>query len=363
MDKTFQNEYAPTEVSHPGETLGGTLEALGMSQKELAARMGRPLKTINEIIHGKTWITPETALQLETVLRVPANFWLKRQSQYDEFLARKEQSEELAKHVSWLKNFPLKEMGAQFGFSLQKDSIEQVRQVLMFFGVASSAQWEEYWNAVTVNYRKSDAFASHAGAMAAWLRKGELDAQQIECEEFDAQKLKDVLEEIRSLTIRPPEIFQPGMKELCAAVGVAHVLTPELPKTRVCGATRWLNSKKALLQQSSRYKWNDQFWFTFFHEAGHLILHGRQDLIVEFPGGVRTKTEEEANRFAADCLIDPDDFAEFVEEQAFSEKSVKLFAKARGIAPAIVVGRLQHDKLIRFNQLNGLKEKFFWSFN
>jgi HTH-type transcriptional regulator/antitoxin HigA len=81
-----KNEYTPEEVSPPGETLAETLEAIGMTQAELARRTGRPLETINEIILGKTAITAETALQLERVLNVPAAFWNNREAQYREAL-------------------------------------------------------------------------------------------------------------------------------------------------------------------------------------------------------------------------------------------------------------------------------------
>ncbi|MBI5473661.1 MAG: HigA family addiction module antidote protein [Ignavibacteriae bacterium] len=360
MGKTFENEYAPTTVSHPGMTLKETLDALGMSQRELAKRMGRPLKTINEIVNGKTWITPETALQLETVLGVPANFWLKRQNQYDESLARKKQSQELVHHIAWAKSFPLKEMNTQFGLPLHKDKVEQARQLLMYFGVASPTQWQDYWNIAAVNYRKSIVFAAHTEALSAWLRQGEIQAQRIRCEDFDAKKLKTALGEIRFLSTQSPEVFQPRLRELCASCGVAHVLVPELPKTRVCGATRWLTTKKAVLQQSLRYKWSDQFWFTFFHEAAHLILHN-EDLILEIADGARDKKEEEANRFAMDTLIPPDDFNNFVASGDFTERGVKIFARRAGILPAIVVGRLQYERDLQFNQLNGLRQRFQWA--
>ena len=88
MANSLQNEYHPDSVSAPGETLAETLDALGISQTELAKRMDCPIKTINEIIQGKAAITTETALQLEQVLRLPASFWLKREQQYREALAR-----------------------------------------------------------------------------------------------------------------------------------------------------------------------------------------------------------------------------------------------------------------------------------
>jgi HTH-type transcriptional regulator / antitoxin HigA len=88
MTSTPQNEFYPDYASPPGDTLAETLETIGMSQAELARRMGRPVKTINEIIQAKVVITADTALQLEKVLHVPASFWLRREQHYRETLAR-----------------------------------------------------------------------------------------------------------------------------------------------------------------------------------------------------------------------------------------------------------------------------------
>jgi len=360
MRRIVENEYNPERVSHPGETLKETLASIGMSQKELAERMGRPIKTINEIVKGKTWIMPETALQLETVLGVPANFWMSRQNQHDESIARSEQTENLERYVDWLKLFPLKQMKSAFGLPLLDDKVEQVRQLLTFFGVASPKQWEDYWFTVSVSYRKSNVFKTQRESLSAWLRQGELEAQRIRCEEFDESMFRDALDEIRLLTRENIEAFEPTMKKLCAESGVAHILTQELPKTRICGATRWLGSKKAMIQQSLRYKTNDQFWFTFFHEAGHVLLHGKENLFVDLVNGSKGKLEAEANRFAGNFLIPRKQFNEFVSHQDFSRSSAKQFAKTIGIAPGIVVGRLQHDRIIAFSELNDLKARFGW---
>ncbi|TMC24004.1 MAG: HigA family addiction module antidote protein [Chloroflexi bacterium] len=88
MASILQNEYQPDFVSSPGETLLETLETIGMSQAELAKRMGHPVKTIHEILYKKSAITAEIAVQLEQVLHIPASFWLRREQQYRESLAR-----------------------------------------------------------------------------------------------------------------------------------------------------------------------------------------------------------------------------------------------------------------------------------
>src|SRR4051812_8301938 len=105
-----ENQYLPDEVSPPGETLLEVLEERGISQAELAERTGRPRKTINEIVKAKSAITPETALQLERVLGVPAHFWNSRESAYREFIARRDEHLRLEAQLYWVDRFPVREM-------------------------------------------------------------------------------------------------------------------------------------------------------------------------------------------------------------------------------------------------------------
>lgn len=70
--------FAPDYAVPPSQTLAESLAAAGMSQAELARLTGLSRRAVSGIIHGKASITPEMALRLETVFRVPAHFWTKR---------------------------------------------------------------------------------------------------------------------------------------------------------------------------------------------------------------------------------------------------------------------------------------------
>jgi Zn-dependent peptidase ImmA (M78 family) len=143
---------------------------------------------------------------------------------------------------------------------------------------------------------------------------------------------------------------------------VAVVFVPELPKTRVSGATQWLNKDKALIQLSLRHKTNDHLWFTFFHEAGHILLHGKKDVFVDTVTGNDGEKEDEANTFAGDFLLPKRSYKEFADRHfKFSPTVINQFADDIGIAPGIVAGRLQHDGLLRYDACNDLKEKYEWS--
>ena len=354
----FQPDYA----IHPGETLAETLEELGMSQAELAQRMGRPLQVINEIIQGKKAITAETALQLERATGVPANFWNSSQRNYEAAIARLEEERGLAPDSSWLTQFPLKAL-INLGWIPQSDSpSEQMRALLNFFGVAGIKEWQALWTAPEVAYRKSTAFEANPMASAAWLRQGERLAQQIRTEPYNQHLFVKALYEIRKLTEAEPEVFAPKAAELCRSAGIALVFIPELPATRAHGATRWLTPHKAILQLSLRGKTDDFLWFTFFHEAAHIVKHGKRDVFIEALNGTTDeetrRKEQEADTFASDFLIPKKALNEFRHQGKFTTQTIQRFAAQLSIAPGIIVGRLQHEKLLPFTHLNALKRRF-----
>ncbi len=357
---TIGTKYNPDFVSHPGSTLQDMLDMHGISQSELAERTGRPKKTINEIILGKAAITPETALQLELVLKVPAQFWLQRESRYREWLAKQSESTRLASELPKLQKIPVKEMIQYQWICKHKDPFEQLREVLQYFAVTSLDAVPKFQAAA---FRKTGTKDSDYWALAAWLRQGELKGNAIECEPYNPNSFLLALNEIRALTLCLPSVFVPKMKSLCARAGVAVTFVEDLPRTSVSGATRWLASSRPLIQLSLRHKTNDQVWFAFFHEAGHVLKeHAKREILIdESSYDSEDYREKEANEFACEMLIPSDELVKFCDKNDFTRQSVEKFAKRINIAPGIVVGRLQHDKLIEFSQLNALKEKYSWS--
>lgn len=361
MTDTLQNEYLPDYVTPPGETLLETLETIGMSQVKLAKRMGRPVKTINEIIQAKAAITAETALQLEQVLHVPASYWLNHEQGYRESLARLAERQHLHGWIDWLKEIPVRTMMRRGWIPTSTDKSQLVLDALMYFGVASPDAWRAIWEGNGVAYRKSTAFKSNFGAVAAWVRQGELEAQLIDCAPYNEKAFRDALTGIRALTVEPVSFFQKELVSLCASAGVAVVFVQELPHTGICGATQWLSPMKALIQLSLRYKTDDQLWFTFFHEAGHILLHGKRQIFLELEEKDREKEESQADAFASNTLIAPVQWQRFIQQDSYHSKAgIKEFAQKVGIAPGIVVGRLQHENLLPYDHCNDLKQHLKW---
>lgn len=362
MVKQLSYPYEPDFVSPPGDTILELLEERGMTQSELAQRMGRPVKTINEIIHGKAMLTPETALQLEKVLGTPARLWLALEHNYREHLARQAEDKALQVWQDWLDNFPIKEMQKREWLPLCQDKSELLFYLLRFFGLANPDSWEKVWSKNLVSYRKTDAYESSDYALSAWLRQGEIKAQSIFTAPYDKIAFRSLLNnEIRSLTRDETGSFDKQLVDMCANAGVAVVIVPQVPGARVSGAARWLSKDKALIQLSLRYKRDDQFWFSFFHEAGHILNHGKRDIFVHLEDAGHDGKEEDADHFAAETLIPNNKYGRFVRQHEWiSRESVCQFADEIGIAPGIVVGRLQYDQHIPHSHLNDLKVKYEW---
>ena len=356
-DRTFSDMPIP-----PGEVLEEELEARGMTQKELAARLDRPAQVINEIIKAKKAITPETAIGLEKALGIDAYFWTNLEGDYRMTLARNRDRDMLTANVGWLKDYPIREMIKRGWVQAVRGRPDKLRALLSFLGVAS-AEPRSYQQAVGFRITESALQKVSPGALAVWLRKGELDAQEAPTADYDENVFIEALSQIRRMTSQSPREFIPAMSTLCADAGVVLRMVQELPKSGANGATRWLTDRKALIQMSIRNKWADIFWFTFFHEACHLLKHRTQRRIVidGLDGDPDTEEiEAEANRFAGDFLIAPEQWSYFCDEHYFTEDPVREFAQSVGIAPFIVVGRLQKEKRIGYNQLTSLKERYRW---
>ncbi|MBC8490411.1 MAG: helix-turn-helix domain-containing protein [Bacteroidetes bacterium] len=369
-----ENQYKPDFVFPPGDTLLEILESKDMMQTEFAKRVGITTKTVNEIIKGKAPITPENALKFERVTGIPASFWNNYERIYREFLENTREKNNLAKNLAWLKNFPLKEMIEYSYIPEDKEKVDTLSNILNFFGIASPDQWENVWIKMTdkLAFRQSRKFQPDNFALSAWLRKGQIESYNYECKPFNKDAFLKALESIRHLTKEHPKVFTKQMMQFCANAGVALILVPELPKTRVNGVAYWINKDKALIQMSLYNKYADIFWFSFFHEAGHLLKHGKTEWFIDIAGEViyrggdsksivhEDKKEKEADKFASDFLIPFTKYGKFISDGSFSDYSIKAFAESIGISFGIVVGRLQHDNYIPYSRGNRLRIKYIW---
>jgi HTH-type transcriptional regulator/antitoxin HigA len=205
------------------------------------------------------------------------------------------------------------------------------------------------WKRPVASFRRSGAYKSHPGAVVSWLRIAQIQAQGAKTAPYSASLFRKVLREIRSLTAKGNPN---SMVEMCAAVGVVVVFVSEVKGCRISGAAWWTSPGRPVIALSDRYKKDDRFWFTFFHEAAHILLHSKKETFVD-DGTDEDDVEEEANGFATDFLIPPE-YTDRLRRLA-NNAEVKEFADELRIAPGIVVGRLQHDEEWDWNEGNSLK--------
>jgi len=354
MDKIRENQFAPDTYSAPGETLAEVMEERGITQEDLAQRLGLTQKTVNQIIGGKARLTHDTALKLERVLGISAGFWNRMEMGYRESLERQRSQRRLAQAATWLKEFPLNEM-IQGGYLHRRATVEeQAEELLRFLRVASPVEWNAHRSVVQGYYRLSTTRESNVNALGAWIQQGENLARQTPCPPFDRSQFTRVLADLRACTFESQNVFLPRLTDLCRSCGVAVALVPALPKASVCGFTRWISPDKALLQLSDRYKRADIFWFTFYHEAGHILKHGKREVFMEFDNHTLNEKEEQADQFAADLLIPPAQFARVAADKPFSREKMLAWSQKFGVAPHILVGRLRREKLLPQTHLSDL---------
>lgn len=359
--------FAPDWVLPPGESILDLAEERGWTQAELAQRLGYSEKHISQLINGRVPLSVDAAQRLERVLGSTMDFWLSLEANFQKHKARLEAAERHSGWVSWLDELPLRELMAVQAVPKQRVDAKNkpglVEACLRFFGVASPDEWRGHYCGMQVAFRRSRDEQSDVGAILAWLRLGEQQAEKLDGPKYDKAKFEKALKEIRGLTSQAPEVFEPRMRELLGAAGVLLALVPAIPRAHVSGVARWLSPTRPLIQLSLYGKTNDKFWFTFFHEAAHILLHAdskedKKSIFLDDPNASHSAdpSEHEANQWAGNVLI-PQEYnnALFMLR---SKEAVKLFAESIGIHPGIVVGRLQHDHIIDPSWMNDLKQSF-----
>jgi HTH-type transcriptional regulator / antitoxin HigA len=357
--------FCPDWISPPGDTIVDLMEERDWSQAELSQRLGFSTKHLNQLIKGKVSLSNEAALRLERVLGSTANFWLNREAKYREHLARLQAQERYASWIGWLDQLPLADLKKAQVIPNEKITKSNkpvlVERLLSFFGIASPEEWQTHYGGMQASFRRTRESQSDVGAIVSWLRLGEIEAEKMDTPKYNKPKFEKALKGIRELTTLKPEKFEPELRRLCYEAGVKLVFVPAVKCAHVSGVARWLNGHSPLIQLSLYGKYNDRFWFTFFHEAAHILLHAgkKSDIFLDDPNNNNQDSpeEQEANTWAGEMLI-PSAYPQELQSLK-SAAEIKAFASALNIHPGIVVGRMQHEDLLKFaTPLNGLKDKF-----
>ncbi len=355
------NKFTPSVAFHPGVTLSEKLKEMEMGIKEFAIRTSKPEKTIYAVINGESSLTPDMAVAFEIVTNIPAHFWLNKQRAYDEYKARIKREEQLAYATEWARSFPFAAMTKLGWIAAAKTIEEKAASLFSYFKISSVKAWEDYYlnQELKIAFRISLNNTKDPHAISAWLRQGELQADQIETPEYSEKRLQEAIPEMKNICAQHPEDFAQRLQNVCKEVGIKLVFTPCLPKAPISGSTRWINDTPCI-QITGRQKRNDIFWFTFFHELGHILLHGKKDIFLEDAGytDIQKQKEDEADNYASKILLSSAEEHEIIMNGDFSIKAIKRYAIKFNTHPAIIVGRLQHKNIISFSRYNELIERF-----
>ncbi len=339
----------------PGETILELLEVNCMSQLDLADKTGISKKTINEIVKGKAPITTTTAIKLEYVFHIPASFWNNLESNYREALERKKDMESIQEDEKFLIHIPYSEMSKRnWDFIEQtRNPQEKVINLRKFFSVASLEFDTELKRKLAFRKSKNDKFSFDS--LYCWLRYGEIQANKDEYPNFNIEQLKINTYKIRELADKPFLEEYNQIKELLKECGIALIFEPHLPNTYVNGVSYKISCEKAIIMISDRGKKDDILWFTLFHEIAHLLLHSKKEVFIDLENTETNDIEAEADKFSRNILIPDNIYNNFIKNNnIYNETIIKKFSIENHISTGIVVGRLQKDKIIGWNEFGNL---------
>jgi len=350
--------FQPNWASPPGETILSILRARDIPVYRFSELIGLTEPDALRLLSGKYPIDSNLARRISERLGSTPRFWTERERRYQSTLRtialRRPELEQ------WFRSFPIARMREMGWISKFTNHAEAPFELLDFFAVSTVEQWkdEHVSRLERIKFRTSSTFENGTSATTAWLRRGELVAQEMPCRNWNAEGFRKSLPKLKSLSMEPtPRAFLPRLQTECAKYGVAVVVERCPSGCAASGATLRLESGRGVLLLSARFLSDDHFWFSFFHEAAHLILHGAE-LRIEGEGNPETTAqEEEANQFAEKIILEP------LGETALKGLAINRFAIARfarrcGVSPGIIVGQLQNKKRLSPGRFNAFKTRY-----
>lgn len=335
----------------PGETIKEQLSFRGMSQKEFAIRMGLTEKHVTNLLKGRVQLTSNVAMRLESVLGAPAIFWENLESLYREALIKVEEENQMKADAEMAKNLPYSDMVKYGWVPSSKNSCEKVGNLRKFFEVSRLQLIDD----PAINHIACRRFSSSEKsdyALLAWAQKAKIEARNSETKAINISGLKKVVPQVRALNTLSPDDFCPKLTKLFSDNGVALIFLPHIKSSALHGAS-FYDGRKIVVGLTVRGKYADIFWFSLFHEIAH-IIYGH----IGQANGTSDNDEKEADFFARETLIPSENLKLFVQNGVYNTDSLKLFAEQIGIDAGILVGRLQHDEIIKYSQFNDLKTKY-----
>lgn len=337
-------EYKDAVAFHPGYYIKEIVEGMGLTQEDFAKRLGTTPKNLSLVVRGEQSLSVDMAMKLSKMLGTSISYWQNLQSAYDGFEAQIAADEELEEEKAVLKDLGYGYFKDHFGLpDLPRKTKEQVEQVRVFLGVSSLCVLRNRDMAVSFRSAAQDMDSVHIERANAMVQIATNEALRENAPKFNKLKFEKAVQYALTQTTNHTG-FYPLVKNAFYEAGVVLILLPNLPGSKMNGATKRIGSSVMLLVNDRRL-YADTFWFTLLHEVGH-IVHG--DFGISFEGDAGD-CEESADRYAQDALIDPKSYESFLQYYGlrFSPQSIKSFAESIKRDPGIVLGRLQNDGYVR----------------
>lgn len=354
-------EFVPRWASPPGDTIRDALDEQRLDPRSLAAAFGLADDEFDAFLAGEIALTIRRAERLASTIGGSIEFWMTRDGQY-----REDRSRVVAD--AWAQQMPIKDM-TNFGWIAPDadDWVGQIDACLHFFEVATPKVWEDDQKALLerTRFRSSRVLDADEFAVAAWLRQSEIELSKVPCRGWDRDAFAALLPQLLPLTReRDPRQFLAALQARCAEVGVAVGVVRAPRGCPVSGAARQLGNGKPSIALSGRYRADDHLWFTFFHEAAHLLLHGIHALyvdVIDLDSEPPSADEADADGFAGRLLV-PTEYEDRLVRARQSPLELRSIADEIGVSLGIVIGHLQYRGALGYNtRLNRLKNRYKWN--
>lgn len=348
---------------HPGRYIQEKITLEGMSQHDLSVRTGMTEKHISTVINGDKDISASFAKKLEYALGIPAEEWMRRQSEYDCALEEYATENDIGQEEKFvLRN--LKEVIDYYiekGFLLKDDAeydtvlkLRKLMRVSKLTAIPNISYDASYRTQVKKN-SNVDPYVLYA-----WQRTCELLTENVETKsELNLSVLRDSLPKIKKVMFLEQKEIEKALKTIFSECGIAFSVVRNFVGAPVQGFIKKAETGRIIMCITLRGKKADSFWFTLFHEVGH-ILH--EDFNVRYVDVKNEGTAHEilADEFARENLLDNNAYKAFVMKRDYSIEAIKKFAKAESVKPFIVIGRLHKDEILEWSYYDDEIDRYDW---
>ena len=313
-------EYNDTVAFHPGYYIKEIVEESGLTQEDFAKRLDTTPKNLSLLIRGEQSLSIDIAMKLSRMIGTSVNFWLNLQNAYDALIAEFKSQEELVEERKVFELFDYKYFRENYGLPdlpRKKDDM-------------------------AVSFRSSTGALEEASTVKAntMVQIATNKALAVDAPKFNKKKFEEAVQYALTLTKNHRE-FYPLIRKAFEEAGVIFVILPNIAGSKINGATKKIGDN-IMLMVNDRRLYSDSFWFTLFHEIGH-IINGDYGISFEKETGEK---EIAADLFAEDRLIPREKYNEFVANKRFSLNDILHFADDINRDPGIILGRLQNDGLV-----------------